>query len=383
MKTFDKKVIVLYTLLASYLLIVSFSISHISGIYSEYLNPIFWLVFSIISIIIFSTKKLRFKGYKDKLQIIFIVMLAYIVLYFLSGLLFEFAKNMYSTKPIGILKNIYMFALVLLFKEIVREKMVHFSGERTIFLVLITLLFIISDIEIFNISYYFESSEMFFKYFFSTIFPTITSNVVCTYLVFVGGFNASSIYRLILMLIKLIVPIQPNLDWFMLGLFEGILPVVIYLFVSRYHAVRTNRKNKRDIKDSKPLKKIILITVLIIFGFFVGGIFKIMPVAVISGSMEPIFYRGDVVIVEKIKEDNCNKLKLYDIIEYRLDDRIVLHRITDIKEEEGNLVFTTKGDNNELVDDKPVMASQVMGRIKFRIRYIGYPSVLLNEYFQK
>ena len=103
-----------------------------------------------------------------------------------------------------------------------------------------------------------------------------------------------------------------------------------------------------------------------------------------SGSMEPIFYRGDLVIVEKIENDNdCKKLKLYDIIEYRLDKRVVLHRIIRIENKEGKLIFTTKGDNNELPDELPVETSQVIGKIKFTVKYAGYPSVLLNEYFQK
>lgn len=382
MKTFDKKVTIIYIILSIYLLVTSFFISDLTKYYSIYINPIFWLGLTLITVLIFGFKNIRYKSVKDKIQIILIIMLAYILIYFLSGLLFDFAKNMYSTEFSSILKNIWAFALIIIFKEFVREKLLHYSGRKLVYAFLITGLFIVSDIELFSIDYYFSSSELFFKYFFSTIFPIISLNIVATYLVHVGGFKTSLTFRLPLILIKILVPLQPDLDWFMLGLYEGILPVVVYLIVNRYHLERINRKPRKEIRDSNPIYKIILLGILVIFGLFVAGIFKFKPVAIMSGSMEPIFYRGDVVVVEKL-EENYDKLKLYDIIEYRLDDRIVLHRIVKIENKEGKLTFITKGDNNELEDEKAVETSQIVGKVRFVVKYIGYPSVLLNEYFSK
>ena len=382
MKIFDKRVTIIYTILAIYLLVTSFLISDLTKYYSIYINPFFWLTLLFITIIVFGVKEIRYKSVRDKIQIVLIIMLSYILLYFLSGLLFDFAKNIYSTKFDSILKNTWAFALIIVFKEFVREKLLYYSGQKMVYAFLITGLFIVSDIELFSIDYYFTSSELFFKYFFSTIFPIISLNIVATYLVSVGGIKTCLMFRLPLVLIKLLVPIQPDLDWFMLGLYEGILPVVVYLIVNRFHLERINQQSRKEIKGSNPIYKIILLGILVIFGLFVAGIFKFTPVAVMSGSMEPIFYRGDVVVVEKVKE-NYQKLKLYDIIEYRLEDRIVLHRIVKIEDKEGKLTFITKGDNNELEDEKPVETSQIVGKVKFVVKYIGYPSVLLNEYFAK
>lgn len=384
MRTFDKKVIVLYALLSCYFMIISFFADKIQTIYNLYVNPIFWLIASITSFFCFGFSKFRYKGNQDKCQIVLIVMLAYILIYFLSGLLFDFAHSIYSTKIFNILKNLWMYVSVLIFKEFVREKLIYYSGQKYIYLFFITILFILLDIEFFNISYYFQSGETFFKYFFSTIFPIITGNIVCTYLVLIGGIKLSLIYRILLILVKILIPIQPNLDWFLLGLFESLLPVLIYLFVSKYHLIRTTRDSKRRLKETDSLFKSIMMGILIIVGLFFGGIFKYKPIAVMSGSMEPIFYRGDIVIVERISEENCNELKLYDIIEYKLGKKLILHRIVKIEENEsGKLIFTTKGDNNEKEDSEKVEASQILGKIKFSMKYIGYPSVLLNEYFSK
>ncbi len=383
MRNFDKKIIIIYTLILTFILFTCFFSKNIVSMYSIYINPLFWLSLLLISVILFKDKKVRYKGINDKIQIVVIGMLIYTLLYFLSGLVFDFAKNIYSTKIINILKNVWMFAVIVVFKEIIREKLINHSGKKITFLILITLIMIVTDIEIIGLNYYLNSSELFFKYFFSTIFPIITSNILATYLVTVGGCKTSIAFRLPLVLIKIIVPIQPDLDWFFTAIFEGILPIIIYFYVSKYHLNRTNRESRRKEKKTMSYFRFILIGLLIIFCFFVAGIFAYKPIAVMSGSMEPIFYRGDLVIVKSIKnKEDCKKLKLYDIIEYRLDDRVVLHRIIKIKNNEGKLTFITKGDNNEIQDELPVDESQVLGKIEFIVKYAGYPSVLLNEYFQ-
>ena len=124
MRNFNKKVIILYALLLSYILITSIFTKQISSIYNFYLNPIFWIILATLSYILFKDKNLRYKGTSDKIQIVFIGMLVYILIYFLSGVLFDFAKNIYSTKLINILKNLWMFASIIIFKEIVREKLI-------------------------------------------------------------------------------------------------------------------------------------------------------------------------------------------------------------------------------------------------------------------
>jgi len=129
---------------------------------------------------------------------------------------------------------------------------------------------------------------------------------------------------------------------------------------------------------------IYIIIPLLICICFVAGIFKYKPTAILSNSMKPIYSRGDVVVVEKLSKKELNKLKKYDIIEYILDGTIVAHRIINIeKHSNGTILITTKGDNNNAADTKKVKAEQVIGRVKFSVAKVGYPSVYLNEFFNK
>ena len=68
-----------------------------------------------------------------------------------------------------------------------------------------------------------------------------------------------------------------------------------------------------------------------------------------------------------------------DVIQYASGSKFVVHRIVEIdNDESGNRIFVTKGDNNNGIDLNPVTYDQVVGKVSFIIKYIGYPSVWLS-----
>lgn len=80
----------------------------------------------------------------------------------------------------------------------------------------------------------------------------------------------------------------------------------------------------------------------------IPNIFGIKPMIVLSGSMETQISVGDLAIVKNI---DAKELKEGDIIAFRNgENTVTTHRIVEIKEENGNLSFTTKGDNNNTND---------------------------------
>ena len=87
--------------------------------------------------------------------------------------------------------------------------------------------------------------------------------------------------------------------------------------------------------------------------------------------------------IENITKEEISNLKINDIIKYRLGNHTIVHRIVKIKEEKGEKVFITKGDNNNAVDQEVVHIDQVMGIVRFKIPKIGYPTVWLSEFFDK
>ena len=91
---------------------------------------------------------------------------------------------------------------------------------------------------------------------------------------------------------------------------------------------------------------------------------------VVSGSMEPAFYRGDIVLVEKadflgIHEFNPNDVKVGDVVVYDAAwyDQPVIHRIINITDINGTTMYVIKGDNNGRADPYYVTSDQIKEKV--------------------
>ena len=96
---------------------------------------------------------------------------------------------------------------------------------------------------------------------------------------------------------------------------------------------------------------------------------------IVSGSMEPLIKIKDAVLIKRV--DTADDVKRGDVVTYRATDPtyygvLITHRIVDIKEENGEKIYITKGDHNETVDRSPINLSQITGKVVMRIPKIGY-----------
>lgn len=86
--------------------------------------------------------------------------------------------------------------------------------------------------------------------------------------------------------------------------------------------------------------------------------------------MEPNYNIGDLVV---IKETPQSQIKVGDTINYVTNsgNDTVTHRIIEIIEKDGEVLYKTKGDNNASADSDLVSYSQVQGIIAFKISKLG------------
>jgi len=98
------------------------------------------------------------------------------------------------------------------------------------------------------------------------------------------------------------------------------------------------------------------------------------PLVVLSGSMSgdapDHIEAGDLIFVKRIKDPAA--LKEGDVIAFMQHSVTVTHRIIGIEAgEDGKLLFTTKGDANNAVDQSPVSEDALVGLFVSRIPRIG------------
>lgn len=349
---------IIFILLIAYLIFISFF-----GSLRIKIDPIFWFV--IFGIIVFTNhNKERIKNKKQKLQKIIIINLLYLIVYFLSGLIFGYNRSSYNHTFIGIIYNFYSYIVLIFFKEYVRNRLI--INKSNYYLVLI--IFLLFDLNIYSI-FNLKDKINIFKYIFIWIIPKISENLLLNYLTKYSGYLACLFYLIPLTITNIYLPILPSLDWFYTGFISTLLPFITYILLRK-------KVNKDTIKSNS----FILIVFLIVFVLFIIGVFKYKPVAIASNSMQELISRGDIVIVKKMNKNELNKLKLYDIIEYKLDNVSIIHRIISIERySDGKIIYKTKGDNNDIIDKLSVSEEQIIGKVTFKIPKLGYPSVLLGE----
>lgn len=104
---------------------------------------------------------------------------------------------------------------------------------------------------------------------------------------------------------------------------------------------------------------------------------------VVSGTMEPALYRGDIVVVEK----NPDNIQVGDIVVYNATwfRKPIIHRVIAIKKDSnGNTIYEMKGDNNNKSDPEPVYRSQIISKVvntengPYVIPKIGYITLWLR-----
>ena len=344
----------------------------------SFFNFLFYGLLFLIFILLFRDKKLIRNYHKEFSQTVFIISIIYFIIYYILGLIIGYSYNVYSTSFIGILRNIIVIVVPILFREEVRSRFL-FLNKKKFGIFFITLLFIV--LELFSSTFFtYSNNEELFINFFSVFLPIVLENILLTYLAFIGIRSTVYAYFIPMLISRYFIPITLDVDWFFALLFQLILVVVIF-YVS-FNEYLWKEKRIYSYKTNKTNSVIYLFGVVLIvsFGLFVAGVFKYRPVAILTYSMEPIFTRGDAVIVEKLDDDEKNKLKKGDIIQYQVDKTVVVHRIIKVKKEDNKKVYILKGDNNNAKDPKPVYMEQIMGKVLFSIPKVGYPSVWLSEF---
>ncbi|MHA6694235.1 signal peptidase I [Homoserinimonas sp. A520] len=103
------------------------------------------------------------------------------------------------------------------------------------------------------------------------------------------------------------------------------------------------------------------------------------PMTVLTGSMEPTYPPGTLVIVKPI---DAQDIRIGDPITYQIksgETAVVTHRVISISHlTNGERSFTTKGDANGAADAVPVQPVQLKGKVWYSVPWIGYVNNLFN-----
>lgn len=341
------------------------------------LNILLFIIL-IISYILFGFEKDRHRYTKDIILEIVIVLISFFLIYYLAGILIGFAKNANYLTIKSFLNIILPMICFILIKEFLRYQLLVKSSESKVLIILVCIFFIIIDNVIPFSAHKLGFDKETFLLIALTFLPSITENIFCTYLGLKFGYKPGIIYLLIIHLYKYLMPIIPNPNEYLYSIIFLLLPLFMlkksrdWLAKDRTEALvlESYIQRKHEILWLIPL---ILCTCCLIY--FVSGYFRYYAIAVASGSMESMISKGDVVIVDK----KYSEPSVGDILAYKYEGKVIVHRIFRIVNTNGEYFVYTKGDANKDYDKYKITKDMFVGTVKFKIPLIGYPTVLLNE----
>ncbi|KQX05811.1 S26 family signal peptidase [Leifsonia sp. Root1293] len=120
---------------------------------------------------------------------------------------------------------------------------------------------------------------------------------------------------------------------------------------------------------------VVALAALLIIVPKVGGA---TPLTVLTQSMEPSLPPGTLVVVGPVEP---SEIRVGDVVTYQIrsgEPDVITHRVIGMTSaSDGSTSFTLKGDNNA-VEDPPVVAEQIKGRLWYSVPFVGYVSSVVN-----
>lgn len=340
----------------------------------------FTIILLLITKIIFGYEKDRHRYAKDIILEIIINLITFFMIYYMSGIFISFAKvgNYLTLKYIT--TAIIPLILYIIAKEYLRYTLITKAGDKNGIIVLITIAFICLDCTIATSINAISFSKETFLLLALTIIPSISENILCSWMTYHFGYTPCLVYLMVLNLYKYFLPIIPNPNEYLYSIIFFILPILILINLNNWLKKDKTEALVLEHKHSAKLKiacEFPIIIILIVMIYFVSGYFKYYAIAIATGSMVPNINKGDVVIVnQQFKEKD---LKIGKVIAYNYNDKVVVHRIYKEIQTDKELIIYTKGDANNNMDEYKITIDMIVGIVDAKIPFIGYPTVMINE----
>ena len=141
--------------------------------------------------------------------------------------------------------------------------------------------------------------------------------------------------------------------------------------------MHAEKANKYSRKVSNRIVYTPVLIVLAVIVILVSGILKYKLIAIGSNSMKPIYEKGDAIIYKKL--DDLREIEVGDIIAFEKNNIIVTHRVIS----HDNDIYKTKGDNNDSADYFDVTPPDILGKVEYEIKYIGYPTLWIKSFLRR
>lgn len=310
--------------------------------------------------------------------------------------LFEVTIFVFLGKLLGFDKSVYHFNFKFLYMvllpnvligiiiELLRNNFLDKGRYSKLSIIVTFLVFTLIECIINRYGYSFSGKKEIFEVVMFLFMPLFMKNILLSILSYNYGFMPSICYRMVNDSLVLSLPLYPTLDGYMKSMLFLIFPFLLSLFFVWFnnYSKKKNKKEKYQELSTKygwlkTFTNLFISVVVIVFFLLMTGWLNHFLLVIGSGSMIPTYDVGDLAYVVKQKEN----IKIGDVLVFNADNKTVIHRVISINDDENDFYYKTRGDNNNTDDNWFIRKEQIIGVAKLRVRYLGIPTVWLNNLF--
>lgn len=357
------------------LAILSFAL-FVSNIFNRMVVAILLVICATVAFFTIKKRKIESIDAKKVTTILIIFAIIYLIGFYVMGLYFDYYKSNLTFSLTTILNYILPMVLLIISSEVLRNILLaqntKFSNAITFFIMVLV------DIIIYYNIYDMTTYSKFQEIVGFTLFASIACNLLYNYISNRYGIIGNIVYRLITVLYVYIIPYIPDVYIFFRSILRMLYPYVIYQ-VLEYTFAKNNMIVALEDKRKSIMSKVILATTTIALAMLISCQFKYGILVIGSGSMTGAINKGDAIFFEQYNKKE--KIEVGQVIIFNQNDIKIVHRVVDVKKVNGETRYTTKGDANQENDEGYITDSDIFGICKFRIAYMGYPSIWIRDIF--
>ena len=301
--------------------------------------------------------------------------LLYLTVYYLVGIKLGFYRNPYATALLTSVSSIVPIAIAIIAMEITRKNVL--AQRSTLAAVIFTAAGVVFDVIVSTSTVSVQTFNGFMDLIGLTIIPSLTANILYNYVARRYGAMPVTLYRLILSLYLYAIPYLPSTPDSLRAFILVLLPLIAMWFIS------TLFEKKRRFA-TRPTSKIGVFATVLSFILMISIVmlisckFRFGLIVIATESMTGEINKGDAILYDTNGKDS---VEVGDVVVFTRDGAKIVHRVIEIEHVDGVTKYYTQGDANNEPDDGYITSADIVGTTDFKIAYLGYPTLWLQELF--
>ena len=336
------------------------------------------LVITAAAVCVLVKKRRILSFYKRQiLLLIAIIAAVYLMLLYMSGIVFGFTATVPALSPDTLWRFILPGISIIIATEMIRT--VLLSQDSKVIPILLYVTCLAAELTLGGGFRGIDTMYRLMQFTAFTAFPAVTANLLYNYLSKRYGMAPVVVFRLILFLSGYLIPVTPSTPPALTSFALLILPLIVYLFIDKLYEKKIRYANKK-IGVWRVASGCVILALMISVVMLISCQFRYGALVIATESMTGTIDVGDAVVYEQY---DGQALEAGDVIVFWAPNQTrVVHRIEEIVCINGQNRYYTKGDANDVRDVGYLTDAQVIGVVQFRIVSIGYPSLWVRSMFK-